>query len=253
MIKDIFNKYNIPYSSLGSGTNRAAFSVDGYCLKFALDKDGMIDNRREFLYSKDLQPYAVKAYECTPSGLFCVEEYVDILDKSDFDDPRVQKEMREILGELSQMFLIGDVGINSKNYVNWGRRPDGSLVMLDFAYIYDVKYGTFTCSCDDETILQYDNNFDKLRCPKCGRNYTFGMIRRRITRQMQEDEIGDIRRLSYNLKSPIEVKDIIPEFEPEDPFKKKKNKNKSEGEILLEKYYAENVSSNEDSDYWSAW
>lgn len=199
------------------------------------------------LYSKALQPYAVKTYECTPSGLFCVEEYVDILDKSDFDDPSVQKEMREILEELSTMFLIGDVGVNSKNYVNWGRRPDGSLVMLDFAYIYDVKYGTFTCSCDDESILQYDNNFDKLICPKCGRKYTFGEIRRRITKKMQEDEIGDIRRLSYNIKSAVEEVELVPEFEPEDPKKKKKKKVKSHGEEVLENYY-QNLNINNDND-----
>lgn len=251
MIKDIFTKYNIPWSALGTGTNRATVNIDGYCLEFALDYDGMIDNRREFLYSKSLQPYAVKVYECTPSGLFCIEEYVDILDKSDFDDPSVQKEMRDILSELSQMFLIGDIGINPKNYVNWGRRPDGSLVMLDFAYIYDVKYGTFTCDCDDETILQYDNNYDKLICPKCGKKYDFGTIRRRITRKMQEAEIGDIRRLSYNIHSAEEEVDLVKEFEPEDPNKKKKKNKKSYGEELLEIYYKENLDINdEEKDYW---
>ncbi len=250
MIKDIFTKHNISYSHLGTGTNRATIMIDGYCLEFALDYDGMIDNRREFLYSKALQPYAVKVYECTPSGLFCIEEYVDILDKTDFDDPSVQKEMREILSEVSDMFLIGDVGINPKNYVNWGRRPDGSLVMLDFAYVYNVKYGTFTCSCDDETILQYDNNYDNLICSKCGRKYTFGTIRRRITRKMQEDEIGDIRRLSYNIHSAEEEVDLVPEFEPEDPYKKKKKKEKSYGEQLLENYYNENVNINKDDQDW---
>ena len=202
------------------------------------------------LYSKALQPYAVKTYECTPSGLFCVEEYVDILDKSDFDDPSVQSEMRDILGELSQMFLIGDVGINSKNYVNWGRRPDGSLVMLDFAYIYDVKYGTFICTnCDNDAILQYDRNYDNLICPHCGTKYSFGTIRRRITRKMQEDEIGDIRRVSYNIHSDCEEVDIVPEFEPVDPYKKKKKKEKTEGEILLENYY-KNLQLNENEQDW---
>ena len=154
MIKDILTENSIPWTGLGNGTNRFAVGLDGYVLKIALDTDGCWDNKRHILYTKALQPYAVKVYECVPSGLFCVEEYVDILDKSDFDDPSVQREMREILEELSSMFLIGDVGINSKNYVNWGRRPDGSLVMLDFAYIYDVKFGTFTCTCDDETIRE---------------------------------------------------------------------------------------------------
>ena len=40
------------------------------------DKDGKIDNKREFIYSLPLQPYVVKTYEVSESGLFSVCEYV---------------------------------------------------------------------------------------------------------------------------------------------------------------------------------
>ena len=55
-LKNLLRKYNVPFTSLGSGTNRFGILIDGYAVKFALDSDGMIDNRREMLYSKDLYP-----------------------------------------------------------------------------------------------------------------------------------------------------------------------------------------------------
>lgn len=41
MIKELLTKHNIPYNSLGSGTNRMAVQIDGYAVKFALDTDGI--------------------------------------------------------------------------------------------------------------------------------------------------------------------------------------------------------------------
>ena len=61
-IKELLTKYGIPYTSLGSGTNRMAVLIDGYAMKIALDKDGMIDNMREFIYAQVLYPYVVKVY-----------------------------------------------------------------------------------------------------------------------------------------------------------------------------------------------
>ena len=41
LIKDLLRQNNIPFSPLGSGTNRMAVLIDGYAVKIALDKDGM--------------------------------------------------------------------------------------------------------------------------------------------------------------------------------------------------------------------
>ncbi len=142
--------------------------------------------------------------------------------------------MREILEAISEQYLIGDIGITSKNYVNWGIRPDGSICILDYAYCYNTTFGTFTCSCDDTSILQYDKSFVDLVCPTCGKRYTFGDIRRRITRKAQEEEIGDIRRVGYNLTKAEEMVLRVDEFEPED---KSKKKNKSDVDIIIENYH----------------
>ena len=221
LIKDLLNKNNVPFNGLGAGTNRYSVQIEGYAVKFALDSAGKVDNLREFKYTKALQPYVIKVYECTPDGMIAVSEFVEIFNMDDFNTRR--GEMADILADISTQYLIGDVGITSKNYVNWGKRLDDSICILDFAYIYNVTYNAFKCTCEDESILQYDNMYVNLICPSCGRKYEFKDIRRRITRKQQEEEIGDIRLLGYNLHQDNEVLDKIDEFEyhPEDKKTKK--------------------------------
>lgn len=227
-IKNILTENGIPFSSLGSGTNRMAVLIDGYAVKIALDKDGMIDNLREMLYTKALQPYVVKVYECTKTGLIAVTEYVSVFTMEDYR--RRQDEMRDILEIIAKDYFIGDVGIVSKNYTNWGIRTlDNKTVILDFAYIYSTKYNLFTCKCEDEPIIEYDENYVDLICPSCHRRYTFSDLRRRISEDDQEKEIGDISRLGYHVTSEREIKEMNPEFslnkenKKEDKKKKKKD------------------------------
>ena len=52
LIKNLLREKNIPFMALGQGTNRMAVMIDGYAVKIALDDDGKIDNRKEFLYTK---------------------------------------------------------------------------------------------------------------------------------------------------------------------------------------------------------
>ena len=41
LIKELLKNNSIPFSALGSGTNRMAVLIDGYAVKIALDKDGI--------------------------------------------------------------------------------------------------------------------------------------------------------------------------------------------------------------------
>ena len=133
-IIELLNKYNVPFSPLGNGTNRYGILIDGYAVKIALDRAGKTDNKREFKYVKKLYPYVVKVFECLETGLIAVTEYITIFSLDDFYDN--QEEMRKILKDISSNFLVGDIGISTDNYVNWGIRSDGSIAILDFAYIY---------------------------------------------------------------------------------------------------------------------
>ena len=230
-IRALLTDNEVPYTTLGSGTNRMAVLIDGYAVKIALDKDGMIDNKREFLYTKQLQPYVVKVYECSTNGLFAVTEYVNIFTLQEFH--MYQDDMKEILGLISTQFLIGDVGVTSKNYTNWGTRVDGTICILDFAYIYNVKFNVFNCECDDVSMLKYDANYVNLSCPTCGRKYTFGELRRKISKEQQNAEIGDITRLGYLLDEPLKSVELVPSFEVTKGVKKEK-KAKSPRAILKE-------------------
>lgn len=251
LIKNLLREKNIPFMALGQGTNRMAVMIDGYAVKIALDDDGKIDNRKEFLYTKRFQPYVIRVYECTPDGLIAVSEYVKYFNVDDFH--RYKEDMRDILKEISQNYFIGDCGITGKNYINWGTRNDGTICILDFAYIYDVKSSIFSCSCDESgPYLQYDQNFVNLSCPLCGRKYTFQDLRRRITKAEQEAEIGDIRRLSYTLTEPEEDKEIKSEFEPQRKKKKKKHKELDEVELLIKKHREEKKKEDAEYDYWNS-
>ena len=235
MIKELLTENNVPFSSLGSGTNRLGLLIDGYAVKIALDEDGMIDNRREFKYTEVLQPYVVKVYEISPLGLVAVTEYVTIFTYDDFR--RYADDMRSILKDISTHFLMGDVGITGKNYVNWGYRDDGTVCILDFAYIYSVQYKLFMCSCSDDAMLVYDDDFVKLICPRCGRKYTFGAIRKRFTKAQQENEIGDTDLQGYIIRKPEEVVPLIQSFEPVNGLKQnKKKKELSETKRLIREH-----------------
>ena len=248
LICEYLRNQGIPFRKLGSGTNRIGIYIDGYAVKIALDQDGQIDNRREMVYSKRLQPYVVKTYECVPSGLILVCEYVTFFSLDDYT--KFKPKMAEILGEIAKNYFIGDCGITSKNYVNWGTRSDGTICILDFAYIYDAKFSLFMCNCEDGAFLKYDSNFVNFICPLCERKYTFGQLRRRITKEQQEEEIGDIRRLSYNMTKPIQVFEKVKEFEPQPESSKKKHKKLDDAKLLIKKIKEREKAAEDIDDYW---
>lgn len=232
-VRETLHKYNIPFEGLGSGTNRYGINIQSpmgmVAVKIALDKDGMIDNRREFLYGRYLynsyDRCVCKTYECLPNGLIAVFEYVTPFTLPDLH--RFEDKIRDILHDIANVFMIGDVGVNEDNYKNWGiRMVDGKeeICMLDFAYIYAISYKLFTCNCDNMTLVQYDKDYVNLVCPRCHKKYRFADIRRKVTTQAQEEEIGDIRRLGYVLHQASEMVEDNPEFMP--VFKKIKTKKK---------------------------
>ena len=144
------------------------------------------------------------------------------------------------MSEISKVYLIGDVGVTTKNYINWGIRHGSSgdeICIMDFAYIYAVKYGIFKCSCDNETLLQYDKDYVNFICPRCGRKYSFGEIRRKVTRKAQKEEIGDISEIGYNIHAESEELPIDPRFTIDD--KKKKEKVLTPNEIKIQKHREE--------------
>lgn len=220
----ILRKYGVPFTPLGCGTNRYGIMIDGYCFKIAMDIDGKTDNKREFIYSMPLQPYVIKCYETFPNGLIASFEYVQAF--TSMDHMTTKAERRRILSEISRIFLIGDMGISDKNYANWGYRITGDkeVVILDFAYIYSLSYNVFRCPCGG--ILNYDDDdYNYLRCPNCGKMYSFWDVRKRIPRNMEADEIGDMLNRGYILRNAEEIVPINLEFSEGRGKKRKKTVN----------------------------
>lgn len=116
LLMEILDKYNIDYDELGTGTNRTAVFIDGYVFKIALDKLGIRDNDQEFTLSEELQPYVIKVYECNSIIMVC--EYVVVITREEFAERKSQ--IKRILGDLSNEYLLGDIGTINKNFANWG-------------------------------------------------------------------------------------------------------------------------------------
>jgi hypothetical protein len=205
MLTNMLDKYNVDYSELGPGTNRYVVLIDGYVFKFAVDSDGVDDNLAEFSLSERLQPFVIKVYET--NGIISVSEYVTVMSKEEFLNSK--DNIRRILSILSESYLIGDMGTITKNYMNWGYRDDGSLVVLDFAYVYSLYGDEMVCNKNlkDGTVckgyLEYDINFDMLRCPKCFKTYDFIDIRQRIDKTLYQEDINDAKNNSYKVTKPI--------------------------------------------------
>lgn len=226
----ILRKYGIPFTSLGCGTNRYGIMIDGYCYKIAMDIDGKTDNKREFIYSRPLQPYVIKCYETFPNGLIASFEYVQSFNATDHMVTKAER--RRILSEIAKLFLIGDMGISDKNYANWGYRLTGDkeVVILDYAYIYSLSYSVFRCPCGG--ILDYDDeDYNYLRCPNCKKVYSFWDVRKRIPRSMEANEIGDMMTRGYVLRSSKQIVQIDSKFS-EGRIKKKERRVNPEYETL---------------------
>lgn len=242
VIQQLLNKYNIKYSVIGGATNRLATLIDGYTVKFAIDNQGYVDNLIEYSICRELQPYVTKTYET--NGYILVAEGVKPLSLSEFKVRR--SDIEKVLSILAQDYLLGDVGYIPKNYTNWGVRDDGSVVILDYAYIHRGTEKLFTCEVCGCGILRYDATFSYLKCSNTTAcNASFDYIDRKriqgdqvdldmveeakeesikLTRGMTEKEVTDTdgkfvsgnKRITYSFNEYLnyvkEKKSMIPEL-----------------------------------------
>ena len=211
----LLRKYNITDTTpLGPGTNRYAFKIAGFVVKVATDNDGKIDNMKEFKMAKRLFPHVTKTYEISSNGTLLIAEYIqpfgsysEMLGYAD--------QIRKILSDLSSVYLIGDVGIDRKNYANWGLRVGSDEpVCLDFAYVYEISSSLFICSkCNANSMLIPDKDFVNLHCsnPACGARYTFEDIRMRIGNDLHRHEIGNLADEGYLMKESNVLTELTPE------------------------------------------
>lgn len=213
----LFREYGTEAIELGMGTNRYGFKLKSHAVKFATNEDGRIDNFKEFKMAQRLQPYVIKVYEVSESGTLLVTEYIQPF--QNFAELRDHEgKIKEILRELSAVYLIGDVGISGNNYGNWGVRVGtNDPVCLDFAYVYDVSSEIFLCpgtDCKEGIMLEPTADFVGLRCPKCTKETSFELIRVRIGKEAHSKEIGDLSDEAYVLEKTNTLMTLDPNRSP---------------------------------------
>ena len=153
LVQQILKRYGIKFRMLGGATNRLTLMIDGYALKFAIDRQGYKDNLMEYSLSPELQPYVTKSYET--SGYIQVQELVEVMTKELFQVHR--QGIYKILDTLCQDYLLGDVGYLEKNRTNWGLR-NGQPIILDYAYCHRATENLFTCgTIHTENLLITDH------------------------------------------------------------------------------------------------
>jgi hypothetical protein len=181
-INELFSKYHIEYRSIGTGTNRHIVKYDGYVIKIALDKEGIADNRQEWVMSDQLAPHVASTFEISDGGHLLVAEYAPAF--SSYSEMMLRRDsISQILSNWCQRFLIGDVGIVDKNYANWGVNSQGKAVCIDYAYIFPVSMDLFHClTCGCKTMVM-NSTFSEYRCQSCNAVYPDSSLRSTITQQ----------------------------------------------------------------------
>lgn len=210
LIVELLNQYSYEYDKIAPGTNRYSIIIDNYVFKIALDSRGKVDNWAEFYLSRELQPYVTKTYEC--NGLIAVAEYVSPIPKDEFIS--IKDKIRRILDQLSKDYLFGDMGTITKNFMNWGMRADGQIVCLDYAYTYRIIGNEMICGHKKKNgeicqgFLEYDEDFNKLKCPHCGKEYDFIDIKNRMRRGYEDEVRENAKKLSVHFPHGVDELEV---------------------------------------------
>lgn len=205
---DVLKKYNIPFKDIGTGTNRFIIRYDGYAIKIALDLEGVADNKQEWCMSPKLAPHVAPAHEISKGGHLLVASYAPAFSSyNEFNQYRTQ--MADILKMWSNQYLLGDVGLTSINYANWGLLM-GKPVCIDYAYIFPSSLGLFKCDCGCDDMVFTDETFTAYRCsdPKCPMVYTDRELRARISNEVRMRSFNNMLENSIPMTSPVLEQDV---------------------------------------------
>ena len=210
------------YRRIGEGTNRFVCLLDNHIIKVAYNYLAYIDNVNELAMSKKLPKHGPLALAYETNGLILVSEYVAVIDKEDFLESQMQVKKilesleREVVSILNKnknsYYILGDMGMSSKNYGNWGRRPSGELVILDYGYLYKTSYREWNkiskCPyCGN--VLEYKDDYTELQCSSCNKTVKYTTLRNNlgykkiidtIENIIEDDEFG-----KYDSKGKITV------------------------------------------------
>lgn len=176
------------FQELGTGSNRICFLKDGYAFKIAMDRRGCIDNMSEYLRSIEEPQLLAKTYET--NRMIAVAEYAKLISRDEFESRK--DEIRVMLDYLSRRYVIQDLGLTPKNFCNVGLRDDGSLIFIDYAYMYKIAGNEHALVCQlCGAQIKPNDNFTAYCCssPNCRQPYLAYEILNRMDRDV--DDIDD--------------------------------------------------------------
>jgi hypothetical protein len=217
-IIDICNQYHLDFKNVGTGTNRHIIKYDRYVIKIALDREGIADNKQEWVMSDKLAPHVAMALDISKGGHLLMSEYCPAF-TSYYEMNLYRDTIRKILTMWSKQFLIGDVGIVDKNYANWGVNSRGKPVCIDYAYLFPVGMNIFSCICGNRTMV-LDDSFSKYKCPLCNREYSDAELRMTITQQERLKMFENVSGLEMRLpveQHPCDVRYLQKNLNPDYP------------------------------------
>lgn len=209
---EILKEYNIPFTEVGTGTNRFIVKYDGFALKIALDREGVADNKQEWVMSDMLSPNVATAYEISKGGHLLVATYAPAF--TSYSEMSIYgTKIRKILDQWGSRFLLGDVGFNRVNYANWGLLA-GNPVCIDYAYIFPASMDLFKCICGCKRMKFTDDSYSSYKCSECGREYEDRDLRAKIS---QEDRLRLFKNVEgVVMSAPVEEHLVAAKYLPRD-------------------------------------
>jgi len=226
---ELAHDYHLKFQDIGTGTNRFIMKYDGYALKTSLDNEGVNDNKQEWNIGYQLPPLDpglpdnAIPYEISKGGHLLVADYAPAFTSYN-EMSRHKDRISKILSNWANAgYLLGDVGIQSKNFANWGML-DGRPLCIDYAYIFKASgtiFGCNRCGCKE---LQLDRTFSTYSCPSCKYEFPDAFIRARISDNSRaiafNDSLTEQFAIEMNNVTDIEKECLIKKpvrFNPDAP------------------------------------
>jgi len=210
---ELLTEYNIPFQNIGTGTNRHIVKYDGYVIKIALDREGVADNKQEWVMSDMLRPHVADAYEISQGGHLLVASYAPAF-TSQHEMYSYRSTITKILTSWSDRYLLGDVGLTNVNYANWGLNQEGKPVCIDYAYIFPVSMNIFKCVNCGNKAMSLNSSFTEYTCMHCKRVYQDRELRSKISQQERLKLFENVKGIK--LTKPVEEHPVDAQYIPID-------------------------------------
>lgn len=173
----------------GAGTNRVIYrhpEFNNIVFKIAYDSVGLQDNPAEFRNQHLLKPFVAKTFEISPCGTVAISERVEPV-RSREEFLSIADDIYTLLNEfVIGKYIMEDIG--SEFFLNFGLRKGFGIVILDYAFLYELDGNKIYCNKPDpmsqtglcEGEICYDDGFNHLFCNKCGAQYRAIELQKKI-------------------------------------------------------------------------